>query len=288
MVDGCAGDSIHSDRNQDVPVAPSNFVNSLQTWFETCFGKPFENRGNTLAHAVQDDTFSCGIITINTIEHAIFGRALWEHNCSSKERLAWFKRLALTSIKTEGSRQPITPDPEPIPTESQLPIRTGNAETGCELPSLGSHSDIASLAPHPKHPTASLVSLSSTPAGFPPEQSVSERSAQYLSAIRQHSLIIRRFPWKTPLITIAESRILSTFDRASEGGRANSNEDEDRQGLVVSDYSTIYLFPRLTGRCSHFLQDWNALRGRFQRNSVETAACCERCLDTALRLTSTC
>ncbi len=51
--------------------APPNFVNSLQTWLKSVFGKRFHNRGNVLPHAVQDDHYSCGIIALNTPERGV-------------------------------------------------------------------------------------------------------------------------------------------------------------------------------------------------------------------------
>jgi len=80
-------------------------VKALQIWFKASFGKLFKNRGNYLAHAVQEDSFSCGIIAVNTLEHAIFGQPLWKGHNATKERLAWFKRMALTAVKAEENKQ---------------------------------------------------------------------------------------------------------------------------------------------------------------------------------------
>jgi hypothetical protein len=56
--------------------APPKFVDNLQIWLKSAFGKRFHNRGNVLPHAVQDDHYSCGIIALNTLAHAIFDKPL--------------------------------------------------------------------------------------------------------------------------------------------------------------------------------------------------------------------
>jgi len=43
---------------------------------------------------VQDDGYSCGIITANTIAHALFNRQLWTSAGAVQERLQWFIRIA--------------------------------------------------------------------------------------------------------------------------------------------------------------------------------------------------
>lgn len=76
--------------------APTKFVSNLQLWLKSAFSKKFKSRGNTLPHALQDDSFSCGIITLNTLEHAISNRPLWNAQRAVDERLRWFSRLAET------------------------------------------------------------------------------------------------------------------------------------------------------------------------------------------------
>jgi len=230
-MDGCIGDSLN--RDQETSTAPSKFVKCLQTWFEACFEGPFKNCANTLAHAFQDDEISCGIIAVNTLEHAIFGRPLWHKQNASKERVAWFRRLALAAVRPEEGQQ--TSAPEPIPID--LHTETGHGAAECES---ASHTDTTSLpsSNYPKSSTASLTSLFE-PAEAPSEQSVTdypERPPQYLSAVRQYSFIIRRFPWTTPLIKLAEFRLSSIFssrDGVSEGGYANTNEEGGWQELTV-------------------------------------------------------
>ncbi|KAF8167513.1 hypothetical protein B0H34DRAFT_854442 [Crassisporium funariophilum] len=69
--------------------APTKFITALQTWLKYAFGKQFKSFGNSLDHVVQDDTYSCGIITANTIEHAVLNRPLCHSKCATEERLKW-------------------------------------------------------------------------------------------------------------------------------------------------------------------------------------------------------
>ena len=73
--------------------APARYIKSLQIWFKSLHGKSFKNRGNSLIHAVQNDSFSCSIITMNTIAHAIFQEPLWTPSDGYEHRLKWFKQL---------------------------------------------------------------------------------------------------------------------------------------------------------------------------------------------------
>ena len=79
---------------------PTKYIKSLQIWFKSLYGKSFKNRGNSLAHAVQNDSFSCGVITMNTIAHAIFQQPLWTPNDALEHRLKWFKRLASGAVES--------------------------------------------------------------------------------------------------------------------------------------------------------------------------------------------
>jgi hypothetical protein len=76
------------------PGAPIKFITSLQTWLKASFGKRFKNFGNSLEHVVQNDSYSCGIITANTIAHTILGHPLCDNSCTANERIKWFIRFA--------------------------------------------------------------------------------------------------------------------------------------------------------------------------------------------------
>ncbi|KAF9481696.1 hypothetical protein BDN70DRAFT_991713 [Pholiota conissans] len=74
--------------------APTKFIDCLQLWIKSAFGKKFRSAGNTLEHAIQTDSYSCGVIAVNTIAHAIFNTPLWEQKKAVNSRLAWFIRFA--------------------------------------------------------------------------------------------------------------------------------------------------------------------------------------------------
>lgn len=97
--------------------APTKFVSNLQLWLKSAFGRKFKSRGNTLPHAIQEDSFSCGIITLNTLEHAISKRPLWETQRAVEERLRWFSRLA-QSVEKRPTKSPN--DFEYVPTAATL------------------------------------------------------------------------------------------------------------------------------------------------------------------------
>jgi hypothetical protein len=76
------------------PGAPTKFVIALQTWLKALFGKWFKSFGNSLDHAVQVNGYSYGIITANTMAHAILDCPLCNSNHATKERLKWFIHFA--------------------------------------------------------------------------------------------------------------------------------------------------------------------------------------------------
>lgn len=78
--------------------APPKFVQLLQVWLKQAFGKRFKNQGNILPHGVQDDGYSCAIITANTIAHAVLDRPLWCPAAAITERLTWFMRIASSQV----------------------------------------------------------------------------------------------------------------------------------------------------------------------------------------------
>jgi hypothetical protein len=80
--------------------APPKFIKHLQMWLKASFGKSFKSLGNVLPHALQDDSYSCGIITANTLAHALFRRPLWSSAEAVEERLGWFIRIADRQIES--------------------------------------------------------------------------------------------------------------------------------------------------------------------------------------------
>ncbi|TFY54559.1 hypothetical protein EVJ58_g8792 [Rhodofomes roseus] len=79
------GDSMDSSST-----APQKAIKALQKWLQRNFGRKFNDLGNTLPHGQQKDTSSCGICTINTIAHALFGDGLFTHKTRHKLRVEYF------------------------------------------------------------------------------------------------------------------------------------------------------------------------------------------------------
>ena len=42
-------------------------------------GRRIQDAGNTLAHGTQEDSYSCGICTVNAVDHALFKTDLFVH-----------------------------------------------------------------------------------------------------------------------------------------------------------------------------------------------------------------
>ncbi|KAG0694658.1 hypothetical protein DFH29DRAFT_755847, partial [Suillus ampliporus] len=72
---------------------PLDFVHRLQQWLRDAFGDPFTVDNVGLEHAMQNDTFSCGIVMANTIAHGALGDELWELKKRSSARAMWFITL---------------------------------------------------------------------------------------------------------------------------------------------------------------------------------------------------
>ncbi|PPR06307.1 hypothetical protein CVT24_001091 [Panaeolus cyanescens] len=72
----------------------SKFHKQLTRWLRFWFGKSFAKSRSKIpfVHARQSDSFSCGIITLNAIEHALSGEPLWTDAKATFERLKWFLR----------------------------------------------------------------------------------------------------------------------------------------------------------------------------------------------------
>ncbi|KAF8157944.1 hypothetical protein B0H34DRAFT_797377 [Crassisporium funariophilum] len=81
------------------PGAPIKFITALQTWLKHAFRKQFKS---SLDHVVQDNTYSCGVFTANTIAHTILNRLICNSNYATEEQLKWFIYFAsLYSAKSE-------------------------------------------------------------------------------------------------------------------------------------------------------------------------------------------
>ena len=94
--------------------APPKFVQLLQVWLKQAFGKRFKNQGNILSHAIQDDRYSCAIITANTIAHAVLDQPLWRPTAALTERLTWFMRIASAQVIPAISGMPSSTNLNPL------------------------------------------------------------------------------------------------------------------------------------------------------------------------------
>ncbi|KAI0669608.1 hypothetical protein C8Q78DRAFT_977184 [Trametes maxima] len=70
-------------------------VEDLQDWLLKTLNRHFADGGNSLAHGLQEDGYSCGICTVNTIEHALFGTELFTHQRRRSLRVRYFNRLVM-------------------------------------------------------------------------------------------------------------------------------------------------------------------------------------------------
>ena len=68
-------------------------------------GRQVKDGGNTLAHGTQNDTHSCGICTINAVEHALFQTELFIDRQRRYWRALYFNKL----VQAENERVSIKP-----------------------------------------------------------------------------------------------------------------------------------------------------------------------------------
>ncbi|KAH6871759.1 hypothetical protein BKA70DRAFT_1484362 [Coprinopsis sp. MPI-PUGE-AT-0042] len=85
----CYGDSLSNYWSTGVP---RKFDAKLFRWLKQSFRRAFKSE-DTLPRADQNDGYSCGIITANTIEHNVFGTPLWEDKTATRHRIQWFKTM---------------------------------------------------------------------------------------------------------------------------------------------------------------------------------------------------
>jgi hypothetical protein len=116
------------------PGAPNKFIAALQTWLKASFGgKRFKSFGNSLKHVVQKDSYSCGIITANTIAHAILDHPLCNNVQAAQERIRWFihfaslyqfKSVSATVIEDVDMTGPFAApeDPSNIPNQARKDV----------------------------------------------------------------------------------------------------------------------------------------------------------------------
>jgi hypothetical protein len=85
------------DSLEDVMARPTRRIQAVQRWLKFHFGgKPFTEE-NSLVHGEQPDGYSCAIVTINTIEHAIWGEPLWTARTRTLVRVRKFFDIMIRS-----------------------------------------------------------------------------------------------------------------------------------------------------------------------------------------------
>ncbi|KAJ8700697.1 hypothetical protein PTI98_003700 [Pleurotus ostreatus] len=73
---------------------PDTFVRAVRRWLDYLDLGAFTNEHDSLLHGDQTDMFSCGVATLNTIAHVVFGDPLWSQKRNVRERISWFNRLS--------------------------------------------------------------------------------------------------------------------------------------------------------------------------------------------------
>ncbi len=94
------------------------FMLHLRLWLSTCFGLDPEDGIDSMRHGKQNDSFSCGPTSANTIAHGIFNDPLWTPATATIQRIRWF--LCLSQASKHAKPPPVSPTP-PIPAPVNMP-----------------------------------------------------------------------------------------------------------------------------------------------------------------------
>lgn len=70
---------------------PDDHREGIQLWLSKHGLGPFQV--GILPHASQDDSFSCGIVSANTIEHSLLSKPLWTAKEKDSIRIEWYHRI---------------------------------------------------------------------------------------------------------------------------------------------------------------------------------------------------
>ena len=62
----------------------------LENWLKAIFNTPLKNKGATFLIGTQKDGHSCGICVINSLDHEMFGTALFKHDDRNILRIRYF------------------------------------------------------------------------------------------------------------------------------------------------------------------------------------------------------
>ena len=99
-------------------VHPTRALQALQKWLQIEFGHKFTEHGNNLCHGHQEDATSCGIVTVNTIAHAVFGDDLWSPKNCQFHQVRWFAILVHPHLEQLANTQS-----RPLPASPASPQR---------------------------------------------------------------------------------------------------------------------------------------------------------------------
>ncbi|KAI0828201.1 hypothetical protein BC628DRAFT_1417790 [Trametes gibbosa] len=78
-------------------------VKHILEWVKHVFRRPFRDALNTLTHGLQKDTHSCGICTVNTIAHNLFGDEIFVHTQRDHWRVTYFLELVREHLDNVSS-----------------------------------------------------------------------------------------------------------------------------------------------------------------------------------------
>lgn len=87
-----AGDSLSAAYGPRKP-AFARIVKDVLTVVLSVLGRQIHDGGNTLAHGEQEDSHSCGICTVNAVDHALFKTELFVHRQRRRWRAYYFNKL---------------------------------------------------------------------------------------------------------------------------------------------------------------------------------------------------
>ncbi|KAF6765888.1 hypothetical protein DFP72DRAFT_996748 [Ephemerocybe angulata] len=73
---------------------PQTFDRLLCKWLKYAFNRSFKSIGTCLPCATQVDSYSCGILAVNSIAHSTTGTPLWEAKTATRHRLEWFNQFS--------------------------------------------------------------------------------------------------------------------------------------------------------------------------------------------------
>jgi len=71
----------------------------LEKWLKAIFRVHFKDKGQTFEIGKQEDGHSCGICVVNSLEHELFGAALFTHSNRNVLRIHYFMEVTKFLLK---------------------------------------------------------------------------------------------------------------------------------------------------------------------------------------------